>query len=96
MRVSIANELTAVVREKYGAAALRPAEGAKTTFCGPTSYCCGGAAFNGTVDTINTAFTTAYKAIATAATVNDDPSFAGMLQAWVIVQKQLVALGVKL
>ena len=52
--------------------------------------------WDGTVDTVNTAFTTVYKAIATAATVNDDPSLAGMLQAWTIVQKQLAALGVKL
>jgi len=33
-------ELTAIVREKYGAAARRAAEGAQASCCGPT--CCGG------------------------------------------------------
>ncbi len=51
MSTNAGSELTAVVREKYGAAALRAAEGAKSS-CGPTSSCCGGAAFNGTVDPI--------------------------------------------
>lgn len=40
------------VREKYGQAALRVAEGAKTSCCGPVNSCCGGAAFDGTVDPI--------------------------------------------
>ena len=44
-------ELTEVVRQKYGQAARRAAEGAKTG-CGPASSCCGGAAFNGTTDPI--------------------------------------------
>ncbi len=46
------NELTDVVREKYGEAARRAAEGAKSSCCGPVSSCCGGAAFNGTTDPI--------------------------------------------
>ena len=45
-------ELTTVVREKYGDAAKRAAEGAKASCCGPVSSCCGGAAFNGTTDPI--------------------------------------------
>jgi len=45
-------ELTEVVREKYGEAARRAAEGAKSSCCGPVSSCCGGAAFNGTTDPI--------------------------------------------
>lgn len=45
-------ELTEIVREKYGDAAKRAAEGAKSSCCGPVSSCCGGAAFNGTVDPI--------------------------------------------
>ena len=45
-------ELTSVVREKYGDAARRAAEGAKSSCCGPVSSCCGGAAFNGTTDPI--------------------------------------------
>jgi len=52
MTTRTGSELAAVVREKYGEAALRAAEGAKTSCCGPTSSCCGGAAFNGTVDPI--------------------------------------------
>jgi SAM-dependent methyltransferase len=47
-----ASELTTIVREKYGEAALRAAEGAKSSCCGPVSSCCGGAAFNGTTDPI--------------------------------------------
>jgi SAM-dependent methyltransferase len=46
------DELTTVVREKYGDAARRAAEGAKASCCGPVSSCCGGAAFNGTTDPI--------------------------------------------
>ena len=45
-------ELTEVVREKYGEAARRAAEGAKSSCCGPVSSCCGGSAFNGTTDPI--------------------------------------------
>jgi SAM-dependent methyltransferase len=45
-------ELTDIVREKYGNAAKRAAEGAKSSCCGPVSSCCGGAAFNGTTDPI--------------------------------------------
>src|SRR4051812_33824733 len=44
--------LTEVVKEKYGEAARRAAEGAKSSCCGPVSSCCGGAAFEGTVDPI--------------------------------------------
>jgi arsenite methyltransferase len=47
-----APELTAVVKAKYGEAALRASEGAKSSCCGPVSSCCGGAAFNGTTDPI--------------------------------------------
>ena len=47
-----AADLTAVVREKYGEAARRAAEGAKGAGCGPVSACCGGAAFDGTTDPI--------------------------------------------
>ena len=46
------NDLTAVVREKYGDAARRAAEGAKSSCCGPVNACCGGAAFDGAVDPI--------------------------------------------
>ena len=45
-------ELTTIVREKYGEAARRAAEGAKSSCCDPVSSCCGGAAFNGTTDPI--------------------------------------------
>jgi len=45
-------ELTTIVREKYGEAAKRAAEGGKSSCCGPVSSCCGGAAFNGTTDPI--------------------------------------------
>jgi arsenite methyltransferase len=46
------DELTSVVKEKYGEAARRAAEGGKSSCCGPVSSCCGGAAFNGTTDPI--------------------------------------------
>jgi len=45
-------DLTTVVREKYGEAARRAAEGAKASCCGPVNSCCGGDAFNGTTDPI--------------------------------------------
>ncbi|MDQ6831356.1 MAG: arsenite methyltransferase [Gemmatimonadota bacterium] len=48
-------ELKEIVRERYGAAARRAAEGAQSSCCGPTqnaSSCCGGSAFNGSVDPI--------------------------------------------
>ena len=51
-------DLTATVREKYGAAARRVLESvenakvAGASCCGPVSSCCGGAAFDGTVDPI--------------------------------------------
>jgi SAM-dependent methyltransferase len=44
-----------IVREKYGAAArrvLEVAEPAAASCCGPVNSCCGGAAFNGSVDPI--------------------------------------------
>ncbi|MEO8577843.1 MAG: arsenite methyltransferase [Gemmatimonadales bacterium] len=47
-----AAELTDVVKEKYGEAARRAAEGAKSSCCGPVSSCCGGDAFNGSTDPI--------------------------------------------
>ena len=45
-------DLTAIVREKYGQAARRVAEAQGAASCGPVSSCCGGAAFDGTVDPI--------------------------------------------
>jgi ubiquinone/menaquinone biosynthesis C-methylase UbiE len=45
-------DVTQIVQEKYGAAARRVLEGAASGGCGPTSSCCGGAAFNGSVDPI--------------------------------------------
>lgn len=48
-------DLTAIVREKYGEAARRVldvAEPAAAGCCGPVNSCCGGAAFNGSVDPI--------------------------------------------
>ncbi|HVA56331.1 MAG: arsenic resistance N-acetyltransferase ArsN2 [Gemmatimonadaceae bacterium] len=49
-----ADALTATVREKYGAAAQRvlATAGAAASCCGPVNSCCGGAAFDGTVDPI--------------------------------------------
>ena len=45
--------VTEIVQERYGAAARRVIEGANTAGgCGPASSCCGGAAFNGSVDPI--------------------------------------------
>jgi SAM-dependent methyltransferase len=52
MTTSVTNDLTAAVREKYGEAARRAAEGAAASCCGPVSSCCGGSAFNGTTDPI--------------------------------------------
>ncbi len=50
-----AGELTATVREKYGAAARRVIENAGAGgCCGPVNSCCGGAGFDGTVDPITT------------------------------------------
>jgi SAM-dependent methyltransferase len=40
------------VREKYGQAALRVVDGSTASCCGPVNSCCGGAAFDGTVDPI--------------------------------------------
>jgi len=48
-------DLTSIVREKYGAAARRVLDAttpAAEGCCGPVNSCCGGAAFNGTVDPI--------------------------------------------
>ncbi len=42
------------VREKYGQAALRVTQVSDATCCGPVNSCCGGAAFEGTVDPITT------------------------------------------
>jgi len=44
--------LTELVREKYGSAARRVLETSDAATCGPASSCCGGAAFNGSVDPI--------------------------------------------
>ncbi len=44
--------ITEIVREKYGAAARRVLASEASGGCGPTSSCCGGAAFNGSVDPI--------------------------------------------
>ena len=52
MSTSVTSDLTAVVREKYGDAARRVAEGSKSSGCRPVNSCCGGAAFDGTVDPI--------------------------------------------
>jgi len=49
---SAPNALKATVREKYGQAALRVVEGEAASCCGPMNSCCGGAAFDGTVDPI--------------------------------------------
>lgn len=48
-------DLTSIVREKYGEAARRVLDATTPTAegcCGPVNSCCGGAAFNGTVDPI--------------------------------------------
>lgn len=48
-------DVSTIVREKYGEAArrvLEVAEPAAASCCGPLNSCCGGAAFNGTVDPI--------------------------------------------
>lgn len=46
-------DITDVVREKYGAAARRVLEiNEPASCCGPTSSCCGGTEFNGSVDPI--------------------------------------------
>src|SRR3954452_24235623 len=51
-----ADALTATVRERYGAAARRvldavaTASPAAASCCGPVNSCCGGAAFDGTID----------------------------------------------
>ena len=45
-------DITTVVREKYGEAARRAAEGAKSSCCGPVSSCCGASPADGTTDPI--------------------------------------------
>jgi len=50
-----AHDVSTLVRAKYGEAArrvLEVAESAADACCGPVNSCCGGAAFNGTVDPI--------------------------------------------
>jgi SAM-dependent methyltransferase len=52
---AISQDVTTLVREKYGEAArrvLEVSEPAASGCCGPVNSCCGGAAFNGTVDPI--------------------------------------------
>ncbi|MBL0170197.1 MAG: arsenite methyltransferase [Gemmatimonadaceae bacterium] len=44
--------LTQIVQDRYGAAARRVLDSATSGGCGPASSCCGGAAFNGSVDPI--------------------------------------------
>lgn len=46
------SELTQLVQNKYGDAARRVLQQQAPATCGPVSSCCGGAAFNGTVDPI--------------------------------------------
>ncbi len=46
------SDLTQLVQDKYGDAARRVLQQQAPTTCGPLSSCCGGAAFNGTVDPI--------------------------------------------
>ena len=53
--MSTTQDITTVVREKYGEAARRVldvTDSAAGGCCGPVSSCCGGTAFNGTVDPI--------------------------------------------
>ncbi len=51
--MTTADDLTATVREKYGAAAQRVLDSAAGGgCCGPVNSCCGGAEFDGTVDPI--------------------------------------------
>lgn len=53
--MSMTPDVTTLVRQKYGEAArrvLEVAEPAAESCCGPVNSCCGGAAFNGTVDPI--------------------------------------------
>src|SRR5574338_1350314 len=50
--MSVQSNITQIVREKYGQAARRVLEVREPASCGSTSSCCGGAAFNGTVDPI--------------------------------------------
>ena len=47
-----------------------------------------------TTDKVQRDLTAAYKAIATAATLNDDPSLLGMVQAATIVKTELETLGI--
>ncbi|MEQ1694126.1 MAG: arsenite methyltransferase [Gemmatimonas sp.] len=44
--------ITRIVQEKYGEAARRVLDGNTSGGCGPASSCCGGSAFNGSVDPI--------------------------------------------
>jgi SAM-dependent methyltransferase len=46
------DEITSTVSEKNGQAALRVVESEAVSCCGPVNSCCGGAAFDGTVDPI--------------------------------------------
>lgn len=46
--------------------------------------------------TVELVFDSAYRAIATAATFNDDPSLQGMLNAVAILSQELAQLGVKI
>lgn len=50
---TIEPSITDIVQEKYGEAARRVLDtGAAASCCGPVNSCCGGAAFNGSVDPI--------------------------------------------
>jgi ubiquinone/menaquinone biosynthesis C-methylase UbiE len=48
----LTNDITTIVREKYGEAARRVLDSSEKASCGPTSSCCGGAPFSGNVDPI--------------------------------------------
>jgi arsenite methyltransferase len=52
MTAAATSDITRQVQEKYGEAARRAAAGAASNCCGPVNSCCGGAAFDGTVDPI--------------------------------------------
>jgi ubiquinone/menaquinone biosynthesis C-methylase UbiE len=52
MTATVDTALTSLVRERYGDAARRVLDASEKATCGPASSCCGGAAFNGSVDPI--------------------------------------------
>lgn len=52
MTQTVDSSLTQIVKQKYGEAARRVLQQDGAASCGPASSCCGGSAFNGTVDPI--------------------------------------------